>query len=74
MADTTAIKTKRSKRVKEYFKGIRSELKKVVWPTRKETYRYTGVVILTCAMFAFFFWLLDTTFLKLLEVVLNITL
>ncbi len=74
MADTTATKTKRSIRMKEYFKGIRSELKKVVWPTRKETYRYTGVVIVTCALFAFFFWILDTGFLKLLEVALNITL
>ena len=74
MAGITATKTKRLTRLKEYFKGIRSEVKKVVWPTKKETYRYTGVVIITCALFAFFFWILDTGFLKLLQVILNITL
>lgn len=29
----------------EYFKGSRAELKKVVWPTRAETIRYTLLVI-----------------------------
>ena len=74
MAGITATKTKRLTRLKEYFKGIRSEIKKVVWPTRKETYRYTGVVIVTCALFAIFFWILDTSFLNLLQLVLDITL
>ncbi|MDI9492017.1 MAG: preprotein translocase subunit SecE [Bacillota bacterium] len=73
MADSAVAKTKRWTRMKEYFRGIRSEIKKVVWPTKKETYRYTGVVLFTCALFAFFFWILDTGFLKLLEVVLNIS-
>jgi len=73
MAEQTAAKAKRWVRLKEYFRGIRSEIKKVVWPTKKETYRYTGVVLATCALFAFFFWILDTGFLKLLEVVLNIS-
>jgi preprotein translocase subunit SecE len=73
MAEQTAAKPKRSVRIKEYFKGIRSEVRKVVWPTKKETYRHTGVVLVTCALFAFFFWILDTAFLKLLEAVLNIS-
>lgn len=73
MAKRTAPKKKRWTRIKEYFRGIRSEVKKVVWPTRKETYRYTVVVLVTCVLFAFFFWILDTSFLKLLEVVLSIS-
>ncbi|MCQ2560531.1 MAG: preprotein translocase subunit SecE [Clostridia bacterium] len=72
MADTTA-KTKKQGRFKEYFKGVKTELKKVIWPTKKETYRYTLVVIAVCAFFAVFFWLLDTVFLALLQQVLNIT-
>ncbi len=73
MADQAAAKPKRTARIKEYFKGIRTEVKKVIWPTKKETYRHTGVVLATCALFAFFFWILDTAFLKLLEVVINLS-
>jgi preprotein translocase subunit SecE len=55
----------------EYLKGVRSEFKKVVWPTKKETYKYTGVVLVVCAFFALFFWLLDTGFLALLGLIVK---
>ena len=71
MADANAVK--KPSKIKEYFKGIRTELKKVVWPTKKETYRYTVVVLVVCAFFALLFFLLDTGILTLLEQVLNIT-
>lgn len=60
--------------LKEYFKGIRIEMKKVVWPTKKELGSYTAVVILTCAFFALAFWAIDSGFLALLKAVLNIEL
>ena len=59
--------------LKEYFKGIRIEMKKVVWPTKKELGSY-AVVILTCAFFALAFWAIDSGFLALLKAVLNIEL
>ncbi len=58
----------------EYFKGVKIEMKKVIWPTRKETTSYTVVVILTCALFALGFWLFDTGGLAALKAVLGITL
>lgn len=58
----------------EYLKGVKIEMKKVVWPTKKETISYTAVVILTCAVFALGFWLIDTGVLAALKYVLNITL
>ena len=58
---------------REYFKGIKTETKKVVWPTRKELVSYTGVVILTCCAFGLGFWLVDTAFLAALKYVLNIS-
>lgn len=58
--------------LKEYFKGVRTEMKKVIWPTRKELGSFTGVVILTCTAFALIFWAFDTGFLALLKAVLNI--
>lgn len=58
----------------EYLKGVKIEMKKVVWPTKKETVSYTAVVILTCALFALGFWLIDTGVLAALRAVLKINL
>ncbi len=58
----------------EYYKGIKTEMKKVVWPTKKELASYTGVVVLTCAIFALGFWLIDTGVLAALRAVLGVTL
>ena len=68
MAETVAKKGFFS-RIKDYFKGVGAELKKVAWPTKKETYKYTLVVIVVCAAFAVLFWLLDTIFLALLGLI-----
>lgn len=59
---------------REYWKGVRLEMSKVVWPTRQELATYTGVVIATCAVFALGFWLIDTGFLAALKAFLGITL
>jgi preprotein translocase subunit SecE len=37
----------------------RVELRKVFWPTRKETLNTTVVVLVFVAVASFFFWLLD---------------
>ena len=67
----TAVKKKNIfARISDYFKGVNSELKKVSWPTKKETYRYTLVVIAVCAAFALLFWLIDTGILGLLELII----
>jgi len=57
-----------------FWKGVRTEVKKVVWPTKKELKNYTMVVIMVCCAFALGFWVLDTIFLKLLEMVIGVTL
>ena len=60
--------------IKEYFKGIKLEMSKVVWPTKKELGSFTVVVLATCAVFALGFWLIDTGVLAALKAVLGITL
>ena len=35
------------------------ETKKVVWPTRKETFQITGVVMLFVVVMALFLWMVD---------------
>ena len=42
-----------------YFREAREELKKVVWPTKKELYRHTTIVIVISLAVAFFLGLLD---------------
>jgi len=59
--------------VKEYFRGIKTETKKVVWPTRKELGSYTGVVIFTCVVFSLGIWIVDSLFLGALKYILNIS-
>lgn len=44
----------------EYFKGVRLEMKKVVWPTSKELGSFTVVVLATCIAFALLFWGIDS--------------
>ena len=47
---------KKNTSAREYFKGVKTELSKVVWPTKKELATFTGVVISVCAFFALAFW------------------
>lgn len=58
--------------IKEYLLGIKTEMKKVIWPTRKELWAYTTVVVFTCAFFAIGFWLVDSGVLAVLRVMLGI--
>jgi preprotein translocase subunit SecE len=45
------FKKNKMENIKRYFKGVIQELKKVNWPTRKETTRYTlGVLGLSFAV------------------------
>ena len=66
--------SKKKTGIGEYLKGVKVGMKKVVWPTKKEAVSYTAVVIVTCALFALGFWLIDTGVLAALKHILNITL
>ena len=67
MAASTSKKKRGS--VKEYFKGVKLEMKKVVWPTMKEMGSFTAVVLVTCAAFAIVFWAVDTGVLAAIKAV-----
>jgi preprotein translocase subunit SecE len=45
--------------LKTFFSEVRSELKKVTWPGKKEVYSTTIVVILTTVFFGFYLYGLD---------------
>lgn len=42
-----------------FWKGIKSELKKISWPTKSETITYSGVVILITIASALLIWVVD---------------
>jgi preprotein translocase subunit SecE len=56
---------------REFLREVRSELKKVTWPGRKEVYSTTLVVIATSIFFGFYLWGLDLVFSRVLSLVLK---
>jgi preprotein translocase subunit SecE len=56
-ANTGSVSTK--DKMSTYFRGVRSELKKVIWPDRKELMNYTGVVIFISVLVAVIVYILD---------------
>jgi preprotein translocase subunit SecE len=56
--------------LRSFFSEVRSELKKVTWPSRKEVYQTTLVVIATSIFFGFYLWGLDIAFSRILSLVL----
>jgi preprotein translocase subunit SecE len=49
----------RFERMRLFLSEVRNELKRVTWPTRKEVYATTVVVILTSIFFGVYLWVLD---------------
>ncbi len=47
-------------RIKKWFRDMRSELKKVVWPTAKQTSKNTLVAIVIMVAAAVVLWAFDT--------------
>lgn len=58
-------------KVKTYFKGVKAETKKVVWPTKKEIVNYTGVVILMVVIIGVVVWALDLGIHRLLSLIIK---
>ncbi len=55
------------RKVTNYLQEVRLELKKVVWPDRKEVVQMTLIVIITSVIVALYVGGLDVMFTKLLE-------
>jgi preprotein translocase subunit SecE len=62
MSDVMGWGPRKLGELKTFFSEVKSELKKVTWPSRKEVYATTVVVIVTTLFFGFYLWLLDLGF------------
>ena len=49
-------------RIGKWFRDLKSECKKIVWPTRKQTMKNTAIVIATVLVVGVFIWVLDAIF------------
>ena len=65
MAETTTLDTVREatggriERMRLFLSEVRNELKRVTWPSQKEVYATTVVVILTSLFFGLYLFVLD---------------
>jgi preprotein translocase subunit SecE len=50
------------RRGRQFLRETRSQLKLVTWPSGREVYSTTIVVVVTVAFFAAFFWMTDSVF------------
>ncbi len=69
--DNKDSKKKGQNKVVKYFKDLRSEFKKVVWPSRKTVFNNTGIVLAAMAASAVFVGLLDLGLTKLVALTLQ---
>ncbi len=56
-------------KIKGFLKGVRRELKKVVWPNRRELTTYTTVVLVTVALVAGIIWVVDAGYQQILQLI-----
>jgi len=57
------------KRVMQFIREVRIELKKVIWPSKQEVVNYTVVVLVTVTVVTTFILLLDLLLARLLHLI-----
>lgn len=73
MADTAKVSKSDNfkKRVSKFFREIRSELKKVIWPSRTQVVNNTVTVLATCLLVGIIIWLADSALREAVSAVLS---
>lgn len=59
------------KKIHDYFRGAISELRKVTWPTKKQTINYSIVVIAIAVGVAVYFGVADFIFSRILTILIS---
>lgn len=54
-----------------FLKGIKSDFKKITWPTRENLIKYTIMVLVICFVVSLLVWLMDTGLHQLLSLILG---
>lgn len=56
----------------KFFREVRQEVSKVTWPTRKETWTSTVMVLILVVISALFFWVVDGTISLIVRYILGL--
>lgn len=67
----TAVKKSEDKSLGKYFRGVRSEFKKVVWPTKKQVLNYSAIVIIVSIVIALLLSAYDKIVIAILRLILG---
>lgn len=65
LGSVTAVQSEPGVRFWQFVLSSRIELRKVVWPTKDETWKLTGLVVMVVVILGLFFWALDALLLVL---------
>jgi len=58
-------------KVKQFLREVKTELRKVTWPQRKETVASTSIVLIIVIIIAIFLGLVDLGLSKIIKVILS---
>jgi preprotein translocase subunit SecE len=58
-------------RIVQFFREVRVELGKVVWPSRREALKSTGIVVLFCFIVAVFLGIVDFGLARLIGLIVG---
>ncbi len=59
------------KRVIQFFRDYKSEVKKIVWPSLNDVVKNTSIVLVICVIIGIFIWAVDFGLAELLDLVLG---
>ena len=60
------------KRIGRWFREMKSELKKVVWPTKKQLFTNAGIAVVCIIISAIVIWAFDELASKIVELLISI--
>ena len=66
-----AEKEKKQNGIAKYFKGVKSDFKKVTWPSFKQIVNNTGTVIASVIVIGLFIFVLDYAFSNVLKAIIK---
>ena len=62
MGDEISIEKSTWLQIRQYVSDVRTEMKRVTWPTKQEIYGTTLMVLLTTFLFGIYFYICDQAF------------
>ncbi len=71
-AKEKAAKKAKGNRIVRWFREMRSELKKVQWPSWKQILKNTGIVILCVIVIGVFIWVFDALAHLIIDALMNL--